>query len=197
MRFLSLFSSRKDKTVPDISSGNFSTDWFSYHIQSWQKFLAPFKNKGVSALEIGSFEGRSASFLLEFLPNSRIVCIDTFTNYGDQPDFEKRFDENMSRFGSRVHKIRGQSVGVLDRLISEGQNFDFIYIDGSHARNDVLVDSLLAWKLLKVGGIIVWDDYEWNLRPDRPKEAIDTFLALHAKNLRILRRGYQIVASRT
>ena len=40
--------------------------------------------------------------------------------------------------------------------------FDFIYIDGSHMRVDVLLDAVLAWQLLKPGGIMALDDYEWN-----------------------------------
>jgi hypothetical protein len=40
--------------------------------------------------------------------------------------------------------------------------FDFIYIDGSHMRVDVLLDAVLAWQLLKPGGFMVLDDYEWN-----------------------------------
>ena len=41
--------------------------------------------------------------------------------------------------------------------------FDLIYIDGSHSAKDVLLDSLLAWRLLRPGGAMVWDDYEWAL----------------------------------
>ena len=41
--------------------------------------------------------------------------------------------------------------------------FDLVYIDGSHSAKDVLLDSLLAWRLLRPGGAMIWDDYEWAL----------------------------------
>lgn len=42
------------------------------------------------------------------------------------------------------------------------QQFDLIYIDGSHMRVDVMMDAVLAWPLLKAGGVMVFDDYEWD-----------------------------------
>ena len=76
-----------------------------------------------------------------------------------------------------------------------------IYIDGSHARDDALMDSLLAWPLLKPDGIIIWDDYvsEMGRLPaeERPKDGVDLFLGLHADQLTILERGYQVIAQRT
>ena len=48
-------------------------------------------------------------------------------------------------------------------LVEAGRSFDLIYIDGSHRRDDVMVDSLLAWSLLREGGFIIFDDYEHEL----------------------------------
>lgn len=43
-----------------------------------------------------------------------------------------------------------------------GENkFDFIYVDGLHLSQDVLYDALLSFDLLKVGGILIFDDYLW------------------------------------
>jgi hypothetical protein len=33
--------------------------------------------------------------------------------------------------------------------------------DGSHRARDVLEDAVLSWPLLKVGGIMLFDDYLW------------------------------------
>ena len=48
---------------------------------------------------------------------------------------------------------------VLRRLPLE--SFDIIYIDGSHAVNDVLEDAVLSFRLLKPEGILIFDDYRW------------------------------------
>lgn len=45
--------------------------------------------------------------------------------------------------------------------------FDLVYIDGSHLRLDVLSDASMAWRLLREGGVMVFDDYEWDRLVDR------------------------------
>lgn len=40
--------------------------------------------------------------------------------------------------------------------------FDLAYIDGSHLRLDVLSDAVMCWALLREGGLMVLDDYEWD-----------------------------------
>jgi hypothetical protein len=50
---------------------------------------------------------------------------------------------------------------LYDVLNDVGSDFDFIYIDGSHIGQDVMLDVQLAWNKLKVGGILLIDDYEW------------------------------------
>ena len=53
----------------------------------------------------------------------------------------------------------------------------------------------------KPDGIIIWDDYVWEMgrlpAEQRPKDAVDLFLGLHADQLAVLERGYQVVAQRT
>lgn len=61
---------------------------------------------------------------------------------------------------------------------------DICYIDADHRALCVLMDSVMVWPLMKVGGFIIWDDYLYRwvsvLSPDSPqlrsKEAIDTFI---------------------
>jgi hypothetical protein len=78
--------------------------------------------------------------------------------------------------------------------------FDGVYIDGGHEGRTVLEDTVLAWRLLKVGAVIVWDDYEWrDPHPHRqhlptPKPAIDAFLALYGQYLDVLHREWQVIA---
>lgn len=74
--------------------------------------------------------------------------------------------------------------------------YDFIYIDGSHTAPDVLTDAVMAWPLLKVGGLMVFDDYIWGEIRDilhRPKLAIDTFVNIFAESIEMVHAGYQLV----
>lgn len=50
------------------------------------------------------------------------------------------------------------SIHVLSDLIRETAKFDFIYIDGNHRFDDVIVDFYLSDQVLKPGGLLVFDD---------------------------------------
>jgi predicted O-methyltransferase YrrM len=169
---------------------------FNY-VERWSRILLPLRDRQISILEIGSAKGRSAATFLELLPRARITCIDIFGN----ADHERHFDATMAPFGARAEKIKSRSIPALDALFVQKRAFEVIYIDGSHARDDALMDSLLSWPLLKPDGIIIWDDYVWEMgrlpAEERPKDGVDLFLELHADQLDVLERGYQVIARRT
>jgi predicted O-methyltransferase YrrM len=54
--------------------------------------------------------------------------------------------------------MNNQSIHALSDLIRRGEKFDFIYIDGNHRFDDVIVDFYLSDQLLRLGGLIVLDD---------------------------------------
>ncbi len=47
---------------------------------------------------------------------------------------------------------------LLPQLVSEGRVFDFVFIDGSHRFDHVFVDLFYANRLLKPGGLVLFDD---------------------------------------
>jgi predicted O-methyltransferase YrrM len=111
-------------------------------------------------------------------------------------EVEKRFDENLAPFASRCEKRKGQSVNVLPRLAVEARQFDLVYVDGDHRAASVHNDAALSWPLLTAGGIMIFDDYQWDKkRPpaERPQMGIDSFLGTMMGQYRELHRGYQII----
>jgi predicted O-methyltransferase YrrM len=186
----------------------FTADWTSVNFTNWTTHLSRFRDRAPAVLEIGSWEGRSAIFFLEFLPLCRVTCIDTFEGGAEHADFDKtvvssieaRFDGNLASYGQRVRKIKARSLPALDRLAQDHEAFDLIYIDGSHTRDDVLIDSVLAWRLLAPDGVCMWDDYTWGLRDrapaDRPQPAIDAFLDLYCDELQILHEEDQVIVEK-
>jgi hypothetical protein len=154
-------------------------------------------------LEIGSLEGRSAIFWLEFFPASIVTCIDTFEGIPELqtprsraqvPFREKRFDANLAPYGRRMRKIKSRSAPALDALYHAGESFDLIYIDADHRCDAVLADSALSLRILRPNGILIWDDYQLHDLVDRPGPAIDAVLALHQSKLKVLHKGYQVIA---
>lgn len=193
---------------------NFTQDWFSHNIPNWEKYLKPLEGKAVKALEIGCFEGRATKWLLQNIlthDDAHITVCDTFEGAMEHHDgtanvdfstVEQIFDfQVMIPFRGKVQKIKDYSFNMLVAFNSGyvNEKYDFVYIDGSHVSRDVLSDAVLAWNLLKQGGIMIFDDYEWNAYPDptlNPKLAIDSFLAIFANDIEVLHKGYQVIIQR-
>ena len=101
----------------------------------------------------------------------------------------ERFSRNVSKCG-RVDSVRvleERSDEGLLRLLQEKQEpFDFIYVDGSHMAFDVLGDLVLSFKMLKIGGLCICDDYLWEGQSDprhTPKMAIDSFTSIFSEQI--------------
>lgn len=189
---------------------SYTADWFTHNIDNWNAWLAEFKGKpGIRCLEIGSYEGRSTVWLLKNIltdSGSTIDCCDLFP-------VEDRFVANTAPWADRVRMHRGASYWTLHNL--EGE-YDFIYVDGDHTAFSTLADAVLAWPLLKAGGIMIFDDYLWfpqEMDPENkgpswskeaalrvieqhpakcPKYAIDGFLGAMTGQCEVIGSDYQV-----
>jgi predicted O-methyltransferase YrrM len=194
-----------------VSEYDFTARWFEESARFvWDQLIPQIKPTRI--LEVGSYEGASACYLINAAaPDSSIEihCVDSWEGGAehqsdglDMREVESRFKHNtqLAIANSRgkvelvVHK--GLSDVCLARLMSEGKRgyFDFVYIDGSHQAPDVLCDAVLGFKLLKIGGWLAFDDYLWaetgptSKDPLRcPKPAIDAFVNIHFQKVHIIK----------
>jgi predicted O-methyltransferase YrrM len=203
----------------------FSTDDFSEFAQTWSALLAQFRPRRI--LEIGSYEGRSTCFIIAEATTFGSVdlhCMDTFGGSEehrisklDLSDLERRFDRNtaiaLEQLDPDRHctltKHKTDSFHGLAKLIATGfaGSFDMIYVDGSHLAHDVLKDMVLSFELLRVGGLLIADDYLWYERTRRtrhltqvthPKPAVDAFVNVNHFRLKLLQAPlYQLYLQRT
>ena len=187
---------RVSRELAGASTYSFTADYVSAVADVWKRHLAPLAGKPhLRFLEIGSFEGRSAIWMFENVltdPSATLTCVDPFF----VPATEVRFDHNLrvGRFQDRVRKLKARSEVLLPDLA--GERFDAIYIDGSHRSLHVLQDAVAAWRLLAAGGLLIFDDYEWESSRDaeaRPQLAIDFFLRAYRDDLELLHQGYQVI----
>ncbi len=100
--------------------------------------------------------------------------------------------------------ITGFSQVELRALTQD--RYDIIYIDGSHATKDVLEDAVLSWRLLKNGGILIFDDYRWvglgsqcefDASSDYPKAAIDSFATCYQGDFEVIHSSNQLILRKT
>ena len=187
------YASQKKIFEQKLDHKNFSQKWFLNNFEIFTFFLPKDKSLKFDYLEVGCYEGLSSFYVLSeykfvnafFLdiwdmpnPNSKTLS----HNFGL---IEKAFDQNLSGFNFK--KIKNDSVISMRKLLKENVHFDFIYIDGSHNGEDILSDAIEAFKILKVNGLMFFDDF---LQHDDNRilqsyVGIDKFLSLYSDYLKI------------
>jgi len=172
------------------------------------------------AMEIGCFEGLTSNYIVDNLltENGKLICIDPLADgytptLPMQPVFEnqyERFVHNIKEHGEsgKIHVFQGESQSILDpnrvfmgiidpsQTVSETIRIgmigevDFIYIDGDHDPEMVYIDAVNSFRYAKIGGIILFDDYNWN---DVHNAGIDRFLLEYAGRYELMLKDYQVM----
>lgn len=185
---------------------DFTTDWHVQRESLWQTLFLPSAGKpGLRFLEIGSYEGRSAVWLLENVltgVGSRLTCVDPWQRYDQrhEDDFAAvrlRFFNNVEarEWPAKVFVCRTTSRAFLPEAICDGRKYDCVYVDGSHDAADVLHDAVLSWSLLDPGGLLLFDDYNWRPKDggaDCPATAITAFMAAMEGRFTLIAAGAQV-----
>lgn len=199
----------------------FTVDWFTAHVPTWEHLLVPrFAGRaGLRVLEIGSYEGRSACWLMEHVvtgEGASLTCVDPWAPYSDQPRTdlrtgtrvdleaaERRFDENTQqwwpgpgrdpRVEPTLRKRRMPGWRFLCRAFTP---HNLIYVDGSHEALAALEDVVLSWRALATNGVLVFDDYNLDISTlqVKPARAIDAFVScLPEHAYQVLHKGKQVI----
>ncbi len=188
----------------------FTNNWFQNSTKKiWSEIIIQRKPKKI--LEIGSYEGASICFLIDTLSvyhdSFEIHVIDTWEGGMEHKEMkinmklvEERFHKNttdaIKNSAKKINLIKHKekSIHSLSKMIANQKSnyFDFIYIDGSHLASDVLSDAILSFELLKMDGIMGFDDYLWkqpnsNNLLTNPKIAIDSFTNIFSSKIDFLR----------
>ena len=195
---------------------------FKYRILSkiffWKKIFKKLKNTNsninINILEIGSYRGESSSFFLEEIKNSSITCVDTWEGSDENKgiikikkhlyeenftEIEKAFDEVEKKYKDRLIKKKETSQQFFNSFNENklgNEIYDLIYVDGSHYVDDVYFDAINSFRVLKKGGIIIFDDYLWFYYKNfhkNPISAINLFYKTRKNELEILYVYEQII----
>jgi predicted O-methyltransferase YrrM len=178
------------------------------HKQVFMEMIGKFnesRREKPRVLEVGVYTGMSLIEIMRQIPGSVGTAIDSWKKYDetqllesmDELKVEDSFRHNISTAGltDRVTVYKGDSNAVLMNLVTKNTGkFDFIYIDGSHLALDCYLDMTLAFQLLEKGGMMVIDDYVYNLgKPlESPYEGVNRFLYKYEGQYQIISKSYRV-----
>jgi predicted O-methyltransferase YrrM len=155
-------------------------------------------------VEIGSFEGIGSILIHDTLCNneySKLFCIDPFDDEYVKGSTtlsfwnsackgqKQRFYHNTKNY-KKIIPMQGYSDEMILKL--DDNTIDFAYIDGDHSPEQVNKDACGIFKKMKVGSIILFDDYLWCINGIRTQLGIDKFLSEYSGKYELLLKNYQL-----
>ena len=180
-------------------------NWFvsGQAIENFRRFLHPYKGeKELQFLQLGVYTGDATVWLMDNIltdETSHLTDVDTWLGSDEvahhEMDFsevEKEYDRKTSGY-KNLTKFKGTTMEWLKAAPFE--YYDFIYVDADHTATGVLLDAELSWLCLKPGGVLAFDDYEWNEGKGddlRPMPGINAFLKRHESELIPIHKGWQV-----
>ena len=128
------------------------------------------KHKPEVVVEIGTWDGGRAVEMAKVNPGMEYIGFDLFerasefsdlTEKNVKPHFSaKQVADRLSEFGMTFSLIRGDTNETFTEWAdSYVDKVDMVYIDGGHSVDTILKDYQNAMKVIKDGGLIVFDDY--------------------------------------
>jgi predicted O-methyltransferase YrrM len=117
------------------------------------------ENAVTRSLEVGFAYGFSSVWMMDALAgraDAHHTAIDPFQD----TDWGGVGLAQVARLGAQAgfRHVPDFSIFALTALEREGAKFDFVYIDGNHRFDDVLVDFYLCDRLVVPGGLMALDD---------------------------------------
>jgi hypothetical protein len=171
---------------------NLGENWFTY--PDFYSQMVSYFVDGSHFVEVGSWKGRSSSYMAVEIINSkkkiRFDCVDTWDGSDEHIDpnsyafnpkiledpnwLYEEFLKNVSPVQEIINPVRKKSN--LASFDYDDRSLDFVFIDAGHSYENVKEDITSWFPKIKIGGFIAGHDYS----PKWPSvvQAVDEFLSL-------------------
>jgi Methyltransferase domain len=182
-------------------------DWFTVMIPNFQNHLGDLAGQpGIQALQIGAYTGDASEWLTTNIltgEGAKLTDVDTWAGSDEPVHLQLNWTSVWDHYRTR---LQGKPVLPL-RMTSDEyfhffqpvEQFDLIYVDGDHTREQVARDADNAHIALKKDGILAFDDYGWygHIQGENPRDAIDPFYHYHRDQYTVLSVGHQVWLQKT
>lgn len=185
-------------------------NWFAMGgtAQTMDKHLNSKKLEEIHCLQIGAYTGDATCWLFENIllnPLSTLTDVDTWEGSDEAAHESISWEEVEKVYDFRTKKYVEENRLIKKKMTSDdffankdsSVLYDFIYVDGNHEAVPVLKDGMNSFESLKVGGILAFDDFQWDSGKGpayRPRPAIEAISLCYSNRLSILEVGLQLWA---
>ena len=124
--------------------------------------------------EIGVKWGRNSKEMFNRIPGLKLICVDPWHKTDKGYGWAKGRLENDNVVWKRMTSM--EAVGTVS-----DNSLDFVYIDGLHDFDNVMLDLIYWSQKIRVGGIISGHDYYYSQTCHVPR-AVDAYVLAHGIN---------------
>lgn len=119
--------------------------------------------------EIGVYQGATVAAVARLLPDKSTIHLYDFKDRLEQTQAALEGISDLADRNLDVHlhpntRLLYDSYNwTLAKALNDGISYDFVYIDGAHTWHHDALAFFLIDRMLKPGGVVVFDDYTWSL----------------------------------
>lgn len=153
--------------------------YFKSSWNKWDKYINKLKQKKINCLDIGANSGYISCWMLNNLcinSHSVVFSIDTWDDVN-----EDIFDYNIALTNKVDYNVKIKTKyqeGILKFKNYGVITFDIIFINLNIDKSDILSNAILAWDLIDVYGLLIFDNYSESTIDTDSKTIIDNFINL-------------------
>jgi predicted O-methyltransferase YrrM len=166
----------------------------------FERHLSSKRMEEIHCLQVGAYKGDASAWLMEnilFHPKSTLTDVDTWGGSNEVAhdalnwnEVEQAYDAQTSSYVESGRLLKKKMTSDAFFALKDPKTlYDFIYIDGDHEAVPVLKDGMNAVEALKVGGILAFDDYQWDAGKGpayRPRPAVDAIMLCYSNRFKVL-----------
>lgn len=159
------------RNFPELTAtSKLANVWFSRVQEGFGNVVSRFAGKPIVYCEIGCWAGAAAEYVAKNVlthPDSLGIGIDPYpeTRIADNTAVKALAAKRLEFMGDRwiwIYEMSNEGLREAEQILGK-QKIDLAYIDGCHAGSQVFQDWSNIWPLLRIGSVVIFDDY-WHRR---------------------------------